>query len=292
MLSIEGLGCYRYNGKELSPETGLYAYGFRYYDPTIGRFTGVDPISDQFPHVSTYNYAENEPIAHIDLHGLQKVKPDPTSTNSSRYPSNSQSASDPSINRTLFYMITHPVNSATVGLPLKNSRNISSTSMRLGRRSTVNSNAVRHVTWQAMITSELGEDVAVDVGNAHENGSSPSNADVSQSFDTREKADQAADLNNNVIGRELGKSMPGASGKDFAISALEIFATDGLYTISRNEDGTFSVGKSTISSSQLLEAVQAILSLDQHGMNASEQRKQEQRERMNSSSYTRFGEYD
>ena len=42
------------------------------YDPAIGRFTGVDPISDKFPHVSTYNYAENEPIANIDLHGLQK----------------------------------------------------------------------------------------------------------------------------------------------------------------------------------------------------------------------------
>jgi hypothetical protein len=50
----------------------LYAYGARYYDPAIGRFTGVDPIADKFPHVSTYNYAENEPIANIDLHGLQK----------------------------------------------------------------------------------------------------------------------------------------------------------------------------------------------------------------------------
>ena len=36
-----------------------YAYGFRYYDASIGRFTGVDPISDQFPFVTTYNYAEN-----------------------------------------------------------------------------------------------------------------------------------------------------------------------------------------------------------------------------------------
>ena len=66
-------GRYRYNGKELNEELGLYEYGFRWYDPAIGRFTGVDPISDQFPHVSTYNYAENEPIANIDLHGLQKV---------------------------------------------------------------------------------------------------------------------------------------------------------------------------------------------------------------------------
>ena len=37
---------YLYNGKELVDDSGLYAYGFRYYDPTIARFTGVDPIAD------------------------------------------------------------------------------------------------------------------------------------------------------------------------------------------------------------------------------------------------------
>jgi hypothetical protein len=41
--------------------------------PELGRFTGVDPISDQYPHVSVYNYAENEPVGHIDLWGLQKA---------------------------------------------------------------------------------------------------------------------------------------------------------------------------------------------------------------------------
>lgn len=70
---------YLYNGKELDTDFGLnwYHYGARMYDPAIARFTGVDPISDQFAHVSTYNYAENEPIGHIDLHGLQKAKPNP-----------------------------------------------------------------------------------------------------------------------------------------------------------------------------------------------------------------------
>jgi RHS repeat-associated protein len=65
---------YLYNGKELEGELGLgwYAYGFRYYDASIGRFVGVDPISSQFPHVSVFNYAENEPVASIDLHGLQR----------------------------------------------------------------------------------------------------------------------------------------------------------------------------------------------------------------------------
>ena len=49
----------------------MYEYGARWYDPAIGRFTGVDPIADQFPHLSVYNYASNDPVKNIDLHGLQ-----------------------------------------------------------------------------------------------------------------------------------------------------------------------------------------------------------------------------
>ncbi|MEO0340206.1 MAG: RHS repeat-associated core domain-containing protein, partial [Bacteroidota bacterium] len=69
---------YGYNGKELVTELDLnwMPYGKRMFDPATARFISVDPISDQFPHVSTYNYAENEPVGHIDLHGLQKAKPE------------------------------------------------------------------------------------------------------------------------------------------------------------------------------------------------------------------------
>jgi RHS repeat-associated protein len=77
-LDQERLNDYQYNGKELDQDLGLnwHHYGARMYDATIGRFTGVDPISDKFPHVSTYNYAENSPIRFIDLHGLQKALPE------------------------------------------------------------------------------------------------------------------------------------------------------------------------------------------------------------------------
>ena len=49
--------------------TGLYAYGFSYYDPVIGRFTGVDPIADQFANQSPYNYVFNNPISLVDPDG-------------------------------------------------------------------------------------------------------------------------------------------------------------------------------------------------------------------------------
>ena len=70
-----GANAYRYNGKELLDEHGYYFYGFRIYDPAIGRFPSADPIADQFPWVSVYNYAENEPVGHVDLHGLQQGDP-------------------------------------------------------------------------------------------------------------------------------------------------------------------------------------------------------------------------
>lgn len=51
---------------------GWYNYGKRRSPPAIGRFPSVDPIIDKFAYLTLYNYAENEPVASIDLHGLQK----------------------------------------------------------------------------------------------------------------------------------------------------------------------------------------------------------------------------
>ena len=70
-----GTNKYQYNGKEIDNDFGLdwYHYGARMYDPAIARFTGVDPIADQFPNLSPFNYASNDPIKNIDLYGLQGV---------------------------------------------------------------------------------------------------------------------------------------------------------------------------------------------------------------------------
>ena len=63
---------YLYNGKEFIEAHGYntYDYGFRGYYATIGRFTSVDPLTEQTPWQSPYTYANNNPINNIDLMGL------------------------------------------------------------------------------------------------------------------------------------------------------------------------------------------------------------------------------
>lgn len=62
-----------YNDKELCEDADLdwYDYGFRSYDPQIGRFPQLDPLTDDYPHYTPYQYAGNEPIANVDLDGLE-----------------------------------------------------------------------------------------------------------------------------------------------------------------------------------------------------------------------------
>jgi hypothetical protein len=43
----------------------------RIYDPRVGRFLSVDPITRQYPELTPYQYASNSPIFNIDLDGLE-----------------------------------------------------------------------------------------------------------------------------------------------------------------------------------------------------------------------------
>lgn len=57
---------WQYAGGYKDTETGYTKFGARYYDPTIGRFTQLDP-SGQDAH---YSYAGNNPISNTDSSGL------------------------------------------------------------------------------------------------------------------------------------------------------------------------------------------------------------------------------
>jgi len=62
---------YKYVGKERDDETGLYYYGARYYAAWVGRFISVDPLKDQYPYYTPFQYAGNKPIIAIDKDGLE-----------------------------------------------------------------------------------------------------------------------------------------------------------------------------------------------------------------------------
>ena len=67
---------FAFNGKEIDREHGgagnVYDYGFRIYNPALGKFLSVDPLFTEYPWNSTYSFAENDVIRAIDLDGLEK----------------------------------------------------------------------------------------------------------------------------------------------------------------------------------------------------------------------------
>jgi len=69
---------YGFNGKEQDAETygdgNIYDYGFRVYDPRLGKFLSIDPLTKSYPWYTPYQFAGNTPIWAIDVDGLEDQK--------------------------------------------------------------------------------------------------------------------------------------------------------------------------------------------------------------------------
>jgi RHS repeat-associated protein len=67
---------YGFNGKEndneIKGEGNQQDYGMRIYDPRLGKFLSVDPLTKSYPMLTPYAFAENDVIRSIDLDGLEK----------------------------------------------------------------------------------------------------------------------------------------------------------------------------------------------------------------------------
>ena len=55
----------------IDADLNWYDYGFRSYDPQIGKFPQLDPLTDGYPELTPYQYGSNDPIANIDVDGLE-----------------------------------------------------------------------------------------------------------------------------------------------------------------------------------------------------------------------------
>ncbi|MEO6315863.1 MAG: RHS repeat-associated core domain-containing protein [Chitinophagaceae bacterium] len=66
---------YGFNGKEndneLKGEGNQQDYGMRIYDPRLGRFLSVDPITAKYPELTPYQFSSNNPVSGVDMDGLE-----------------------------------------------------------------------------------------------------------------------------------------------------------------------------------------------------------------------------
>jgi RHS repeat-associated protein len=66
---------YQFNGKEndydVKGDGDQLDYGNRIYDPRVGRFLSVDPITQKYPWLTPYQFASNTPIQAADIDGLE-----------------------------------------------------------------------------------------------------------------------------------------------------------------------------------------------------------------------------
>jgi RHS repeat-associated protein len=60
----------RFSSKEVHPNSGLYYYGFRFYDPTLQRWLNRDPIFER-GGVNLYMFVRNAPVFLMDYFGLK-----------------------------------------------------------------------------------------------------------------------------------------------------------------------------------------------------------------------------
>ncbi len=267
---------YKFNGKEKDLESGYNYYGARYYCDWLNIWLSVDPLSDRGPWISSYAYCFNNPIQLTDPDGKWPISA-PFLFLYLKKAKEMESFGKTSNIRQLGYAMQHPINAARVGSAIDGGCNISSTAHNFafniqkrlglsGGKEGDQRNAIRHTLWQAIITKEMGTDHAERIGNAHED-----NLDVDLSkriFGSIDQADKAVDLLNNNIGRKIGADNKGASNKTLAGKVMETFYKQGLWTVTRNGDGSFSIQREKISREQYNAAMKEINKKNNNGLDS------------------------
>lgn len=76
---------YRFSSKEIHPNSGLYYYGYRYYEPNLQRWLNADPI-EEAGGFNLYSCVGNRPFTAIDPWGWSDFNAPPGSVSGSVSP--------------------------------------------------------------------------------------------------------------------------------------------------------------------------------------------------------------
>ena len=257
---------YLWGGKEFEEFIDIpwYDSGARFLT-TEGVFASIDPLCEKGYHLSPYTYCAGDPVNRVDPEGMIGFQPIPplvfyyatakTLESEGRYPSL----------KTAGLIMRYPIRGISIGPYLNWANNITSVAghfainfsraMGVGHKpNDPENNALRHTIWQALLTNKYGEEFAERVGNAHENYYSTSDNEI---------RDREVDINNNVIGRQIGKEHNEVI--DIVNTVLSVFHTDGLYEAVKTEDG-YSVRRVKLSDEQYRLAMEELSKLKEDGL--------------------------
>jgi RHS repeat-associated protein len=67
--TLASANTYRFSSKEVDLQSGLYYYGYRYYEPNLQRWPNQDPIEEE-GGLNLYAYVGNNPVNFVDPSGL------------------------------------------------------------------------------------------------------------------------------------------------------------------------------------------------------------------------------
>ncbi|PXV59424.1 RHS repeat-associated protein [Dysgonomonas alginatilytica] len=270
---------FKYNGKELdrNHELNWYDYSARFVDNAIGRTPTQDPLSEKFYNWSPYVYCYNNPMKFIDPDGKQGIltTSTPISLSWEAFSRTYDKATMPSSIKQTIFAVGNPISAWSIGEYKEGSGNISTTAGNFGINLTRAmgervpgegnyNNALRHGIWQAIITKEYNTDFATKAGNVHEYN--PQAKLGVQTFRNIESADQAIDLSNNIIGRDIGKKNPTATNVELAGMILKTFLKDGMWTATQLENGNVTIQRTKLTEDQYTRAKERLDGLNENGL--------------------------
>ena len=95
--------------------SGVTDYGFRYYDPTTGRWPSRDPIEEE-GSPNLYMMVENDPVGNADLLGMAVVSPD----SSGKCPKRCSKKGNKPVQLVPIWVCTRKLGGAGPGIPILN----------------------------------------------------------------------------------------------------------------------------------------------------------------------------
>ena len=170
----------------------------------------------------------------------------------------------------------HPIAASKVGRASDGGKNISSIATNFtinlglpwanygeGRRDEGSARgSFRHTFWQALISRDFGCKTPDDIGQGHD----PIIPQLQESYNNLSDADTMVDNLNNMIGRSLGSGNK-KTNTELAKDVLDFQHDFGLYSVTKNDDGTYGIGITKLSDAEYSSAIKKLQNLNESGLN-------------------------